>query len=819
MLTMIIKNEARIMRRCLEAVAALEWGNAIALRSPSSGNPADAVAPPRRPSSGASRLVGAVCICDTGSTDDTAAVVTQACEDLGLPLRLVADPWRNFGHNRSRSFLRAAEFASQLDWPLGASYALLIDADMVLRLGPRGAVWEAFGEWQDGEEGRRRPPDCPSSESEGQSPLPAGATFMQRAGQLEYYNVRLARLDKPWRCIGSTHEYWSCEGEEAGPKAIAPEFIFIQDVGDGGAKADKYERDVRLLSEDIAADPTNVRAHFYLAQSLHHMGRLEEAAATYEKRIALGGWWEERWYAKLALGRVLLAMGRVYEAEAWLQRAAAQNPARAEPLVELATAFRNRGDNLKAAHYARAAASRSLPPSGLFVEVPAHTHRPLYERTITDYYLLRAASPRDALAANLRYLCNAPSADHHESVFSNLRFYVEPLAETSPRARVLHANPQTGRPWFPPRGEFVPSSVSILPEAAGTSALPSLVPRLANVRYVNYRMAARAAQQGRDVYTAADGVSTGRPVETRNALVLLDPATLAPLGEDHPPGPFWEVDAPPLRDSLIRGLEDVRLHRAAGAEPGTVGFTATQRQWTPERDSYRVVCGQLHVRENRAGRLTVLESPEVRDCEKNWIVVQGTSPRFCAGPLGEDSLRAIYEWGPALRVASAEIPWLAPASPASPAAVPVAWKDAEPAGRRRPPDCPSSESEGQFLDAAAQPQTPWLWRKFRGSSNEAAFGGLLYFVVHMKYYDQPSKGAMTYVHALAAVDPVSLAPRRTSQPFTFAASNDVEYCLSLDITLGGVARMWFSSRDASPALASVPIEDLVWAEVGEPAAA
>lgn len=784
MLTMIIKNEARIMRRCLEAVAALEWGSGAA----------------------DSRLVGAVCICDTGSTDDTAAVVTQACEDLGLPLRLVADPWRNFGHNRSRSFLRAVEFATTLGWPLDASYALLVDADMVLRLGPRGAVWEAFGDWKDAEEGRLRRPvgdihERPSLESEGQSalppPLPAGATFMQRAGQLEYHNVRLARLDKPWRCIGSTHEYWSCEGEEAGPKAIAPEFIFIQDVGDGGAKADKYERDVRLLSEDIAADPTNVRAHFYLAQSLHHMGRLEDAVAAYEKRIALGGWWEERWYAKLALGRVLLAMGRVYEAEAWLQRAAAQNPARAEPLVELATAFRNRGDNLKAAHYARTAASRTLPPSGLFVEVPAHTHRPLYERTITDYYLLRAASPRDAMAANLRYLCNAPSADHHESVFSNLRFYVEPLAETSPRARVLHTNPQTGRPWFPARGEFVPSSVSILPEAAGTSAPPSsLAPRLANVRYVNYRMAARAAHQGRDVYTAADGVSTGRPVETRNALVLLDPATLAPLGEDHPPGPFWEVDAPPLRDSLIRGLEDVRLHHAAsGTEPGTVGFTATQRQWTPDRDSYRVVCGRLDVRENRARRLTVLESPDGRDCEKNWIIVQGTSVCMDGRAFGNgENLRAIYEWGPALRVASAVIPSLAAASPA--AAVPVS-----------------------FPEQAAQPRTPWLWRKFRGSSNGAAFGGLLYFVVHMKYYDQPSKGAMTYVHALAAVDPVSLAPRRTSQPFTFAASNDVEYCLSLDITLGGVARMWFSSRDASPALASVPIEDLVWAEVDEPAAA
>jgi hypothetical protein len=114
--------------------------------------------------------------------------------------------------------------------------------------------------------------------------------------------------------------------------------------------------------------------------------------------------------------------------------------------------------------------------------------------------------------------------------------------------------------------------------------------------------------------------------------------------------------------------------------------------------------------------------------------------------------------------------------------------------------------------ATASPATPWLWRKFRGSSNGSSFGGLLYFAVHMKYYDQPAKGAMTYAHALVAVDPASLAPRKTSQPFTFAARDNVEYCLALDVTPGGVARMWFSSRDASPALAAVPLEDLVWAE-------
>jgi tetratricopeptide (TPR) repeat protein len=756
MLTMIVKNEGKIMGRCLAAASEVRWGVP--------GEDADA----------GRRLVDAVCLVDTGSADDTKEVVSRTCASLGLPCRIVDDPWLNFGHNRSRSFLRAVEFGDTLGWDRAASFALLLDADMVLKIGPGGFGRTAFGE--SGPDGA------------------VGATFMQRAGQLEYFNVRLARLDKPWTCVGATHEYWT--PQKGTPVTITPDRIFIQDVGDGGSKADKFERDIRLLTEEIRADPTNVRAHFYLAQSYHHCGRHEEAVAAYQKRIDLGGWWEERWYAKLALGRVLIAMNRVYEAECWLQRAAEENKERAEPLVELATLFRVRGDNLKAAHYARAAAARPPPSQGLFVEVAAHTHRPIYERTILDYYVLRSTSPAEAMRANLRYLCASPNAEHCESAFQNLRFYIEPIQAM----RVLRRDPRTQQPWFPSRGEFIPSSVSILPRRSASS-----LPRLANVRYVNYRMAPRQTQDGKDVYTDMHG-ATCRPVETRNAIVALDPVSLMPLGEDFPPAPFWGVHVPAVRESIICGLEDVRLHGPVG-DGSEVQFTATQRQWTPEKDCYRVVTGRISLDDNRTTQLTVLESPENRECEKNWIVVE---PNHCSSPFGLGqsggcrrpsgsadtfasgrrppsahiaalaglpSFQAIYGWGPELQVAQTD----ADAGGAAPS-----------------------------VSLTTKASTPWLWRKFRGSSNPARFGGLLYFVVHFKYYDTPTKSAMTYAHAIVALDASTLAPRRTSQPFYFAARDNVEYCLALDVTPGGVARMWFSSRDSDPALASVALDALEW---------
>jgi tetratricopeptide (TPR) repeat protein len=98
---MIVKNEAAVIRRCLDSV---------------------------RP------LIDAWCVVDTGSSDGTQEIVRAALGDL--PGALHERPWRDFGHNRTE--------ALDLARPL-ADYALLIDADEELvlptgyRLPPLGA--------------------------------------------------------------------------------------------------------------------------------------------------------------------------------------------------------------------------------------------------------------------------------------------------------------------------------------------------------------------------------------------------------------------------------------------------------------------------------------------------------------------------------------------------------------------------------------------------------------------------------------------------------------------------------------------------------
>ncbi|MFI6280242.1 glycosyltransferase [Streptomyces sp. NPDC050988] len=88
-LCMIVKNEARVIERCLASV---------------------------RP------LIDTWVISDTGSTDGTQELIRKALD--GIPGELHEDPWVDFGHNRTRNIQHARG---------KADFLLTIDADHVLR--------------------------------------------------------------------------------------------------------------------------------------------------------------------------------------------------------------------------------------------------------------------------------------------------------------------------------------------------------------------------------------------------------------------------------------------------------------------------------------------------------------------------------------------------------------------------------------------------------------------------------------------------------------------------------------------------------------
>jgi len=323
-LVLMIKNEARILQRCLSAAA-----------------PA----------------VDAVLFVDTGSEDETQALARAFSE---RPCKLVEDAWEDFGCNRTKSLEHARRFASEeLGWELERSYALVLDADMCLR-GSLEQLRAVLAE----------------------HPL-QGVQLLQRLGDLSYYNTRLLRLSEPWRCEGLTHEYWTGANAAALPAAVA----WVEDFGDGGSKEDKFERDERLLLRGLAEQPTSERYIFYIAQTYHCKNEPEKAIEWYRKRIAAGGWDEEVWYSHYMIAANQIKLDRLEDAERTVRESLPLQPDRIEAALLLVSHLRERANYAKAWEFLMIAASKTKPASALFLEEEAYGHRLQFEHAFLHFFV------------------------------------------------------------------------------------------------------------------------------------------------------------------------------------------------------------------------------------------------------------------------------------------------------------------------------------------------------------------------------------------------------------------------------------------------
>lgn len=274
-LCMIVRDEAAVLRRCLESVR---------------------------------DRIDSWVIVDTGSVDGTPEIVHETLADI--PGELHRRPWRDFGTNRSE-LLELARGTGE--------YLLLLDADMTV-------------EWE--------------------QPLP-GLSFdayhlRQHDGGLEYRIPRLVRSDRAWQYVGATHEYLTAaEGTHSSSPLDA---LRVVHHADGGSRTDKFERDRKLLEDALERDPDDPRSTFYLAQTYRDLGDRERAIELYRRRVALGGWDEEVFYAAFQAGVLVSdahwAAGMPLLFDAWERR-----PSRAEPLYEIAVRARAAGE-MDVAHVA-----------------------------------------------------------------------------------------------------------------------------------------------------------------------------------------------------------------------------------------------------------------------------------------------------------------------------------------------------------------------------------------------------------------------------------------------------------------------------------
>jgi len=525
-LNMIVKNESRIIERLIQSVLP---------------------------------IIDSYCICDTGSTDDTPAIIQRVMEAAGKPGEVVYEPFKDFGYNRT--------FALKAAKPWG-EFALLVDADMRLVIEP-------------------------TFSKDILKPDLGAVSIVQRAGDMEYYNVRIVNLHIGVTCVCPTHEYYNIPG---GYRQERIKSLWINDIGDGGSKADKFERDIRLLKEGLETDPNNPRYHFYLANSYFNSGRPAEAIPHYKRRVEIGGWHEEIFYSCLQLGHCYERTGDHANMLHWWVEGFNRHNGRAESLYQIVKHYRFAGKHKMADAFCQLAQKVPYPVNDvLFVQSNVYKYDLDYEASILAYYTGRLLPQR-------RYMELISANRHAQNLISNYKFYARKLKDMegviSHNFSGTEVRSVAGR-----TDSFVASSPCIIPHGDGY---------LLNVRYVNYLI----EPNGSYSFKHNDGKIT-----TINRTFWLD-RNLHPTREHW----FDAIARPELR---YQGVEDVRIIERGGQ----IVFGGTVQD--PTTGKLRMGTGVYNTGNNRLEAIPQ-PSPEGRDCEKNWSYFHDAS----------GALRAIYDWSP-----------------------------------------------------------------------------------------------------------------------------------------------------------------------------
>lgn len=340
-LNMIVKNEAHIIERALTSVLP---------------------------------VIDMYCVCDTGSTDATVALIENFMKTNGIPGCVVHKPFVNFCENRNFAFEKARE--------LKPDYILLLDADMILKIEP------SF------EKGKL---------------TACSYKLKQMNTSIVYYNVRLVQ---PLACCtysGVTHECLNT------PSSEMIDSLYIEDIGDGGSKSNKIERDIRLLEQGIKDEPSNSRYHFYLANSYMDCQMYTKAVDAYQKRIRMGGWAEEVYYSYLKLGMAYKELQNFDAMIATFLKGWNYRPTRIETLYQLVVYYKDMKQYKLAHLFYEMAKTIPFPSDTLFVHNDIYDYKLDYELSLYAWYAGITSVPYQALM-------NSPRLNLYAQ-FGNYKFY------------------------------------------------------------------------------------------------------------------------------------------------------------------------------------------------------------------------------------------------------------------------------------------------------------------------------------------------------------------------------------------------------------
>lgn len=542
---MIVKNEEKVITRLLESVIS---------------------------------IIDTYCICDTGCTDKTIDIMREFFDKHNIKGKFVYEPFKDFGYNRT--------FALKQCLTMDADYNLLLDADMILSIDPAFTAKDLKRQIKNYD-----------------------AIYLYQGSEKFFYkNVRLVKNSSVFSYWGVTHEYVKIDMNNPRYGTVDRKEVFIKDIGDGGSKADKFARDVRLLSKGLEEDPDNDRYNFYIANSYKDLGQFDNAIKHYLHRIKVGGWFEEIWYSYYNIGHCYKFKGDMVNAIHYWMEGYQFYPKRLENLYEIIGYYRNNGkNNLAYAFFMIADEQRKLYLNQnvdyLFLEKDVYEYKLDYELTIIGYYCNEHNF--DLAKYCMKVISNhIPEEYIIRNVLSNYKFYTPKLQDYAIQSDYLKKIDSLSQTSLVMDNDFVSSS-------------PSLVLHndelFINVRFVNYKIDDNG------------GYVQKEKIETRNVLYSFS------INND-----IWiQTDALLLNhntdlDNLYVGLEDLRLF----SNKDKLLYIANRGL------SYHNICVETGTVDTNSGVLFdsgMLKKENQGQIEKNWLLFYDDV---------NDKLKCVYNWYP-----------------------------------------------------------------------------------------------------------------------------------------------------------------------------
>jgi tetratricopeptide (TPR) repeat protein len=609
-LNMIVKNESRVILRLLESVV---------------------------------NYIDCYCICDTGSTDNTVEIIQQffSSREHLIPGKIIHEPFRDFGYNRTFA-LKACE---QID----VKYILLLDADMIFKVDP-SITKTGF-----------------------QNLLQADAYYIFQGSDTFFYkNVRIVKNKLGMVYWGVTHEYVKTpEGTKY--EQMDKDQIFINDIGDGGCKSDKFVRDVQLLKKGLEDEPNNDRYTFYLANSYRDAGQYDNAIECYKKRIEIGGWFDEVWHSYYSIGKCYKNKGDMANAVYWWLEAYNFFPKRIENLYEIIHHYRCHGkNNLAYGIFIMADHERknNKTTDYLFLQKDVYDYKLDYELSIIGYY---CNYQNYCLQKTSLKVLNYPFVEESISrnVLSNYKFYCSSLTKNWPNSllnqnkEVLESIGDTILELVDGSPDFVSSTPSMCLNKEGNLVV--------NVRYVDYTI------------NKDGGYENKGTISTKNVVALID------ISNPH----HWVLKNEFIikynkeLDNLYVGLEDVRLFTKK--EDEQIYFNANRGL---SYHNIKIEHGMIDM--EKGDTLSGLISMEnQREVEKNWVLFEDS----------DNKTKIIYNWSP-LVIGDIDYGKL-----------------------------PITRLQPMKFIKTHEIKNPYFFKHLRGSSNGVKIGNEIWFICHTVSYE------------------------------------------------------------------------------------